>query len=95
MQRLSFDDRRLVRAAQVGRVISAVPYQSSTQIAQLSTTLEDVQTLELDTRDVIAEALAIIDKNLGVLVQRELVSSSEMTDLLLDVRSLLAERSSN
>ena len=85
----------MVRTAQVGRVISAVPYQSSTQIAQLSTTLEDVQTLELDTRDVIAEALAIIDKNLGVLVQRELVSSAEMTDLLLDVRSLLAERSSN
>ena len=54
-----------------------------------------MQTLELDTRDVIAEALAIIDKNLGVLVQRELVSSAEMTDLLLDVRSLLAERSSN
>jgi hypothetical protein len=57
--------------------------------------LVHVETLERDTRDVIAEALAIIDKNLGVLVQRELVSSAEMTDLLLDVRSLLSERDSN
>ena len=40
-------------------------------------------------RDAISEALAIIDRNLGALVRRELVSSSEVTDLLLDVRALL------
>ena len=42
-------------------------------------------------RDVIAEALAIIDKSLGELTRRELVSTSEITDLLLDVRSLLVD----
>jgi hypothetical protein len=43
----------------------------------------------LDT-DVIAEALAIIDRGLVELSQRELVSTAEAADLLLDVRSLLA-----
>jgi hypothetical protein len=46
-------------------------------------------------RDVIIEALAIIDKSLGELMRRELVSTSEVTDLLLDVRSLLAQPQSN
>jgi hypothetical protein len=46
-------------------------------------------------RDVITEALAIIDRNLGELTRRELVSTAEITDLLLDVRSLLAESSSS
>ena len=57
--------------------------------------MDHVETLERETRDVIAEALAIIDKNLGSLVQRELVSSAEITDLLLDVRSLLTEGHEN
>lgn len=49
--------------------------------------------MAMDTleRDVISEALAIIDRNLGELSRRELVSTAEMTDLLLDVRSLLVE----
>ena len=38
---------------------------------------------------VIAEALSIIDKALGQMMSRELVSSGEITDVLLDVRSLL------
>ena len=38
----------------------------------------------------IAEALAIIDKNLMILVKRELVSSNEVADVLLDVRALLS-----
>jgi hypothetical protein len=42
-------------------------------------------------RDGITEALAIIDKQLVTLHKRELVSSAEVTDLLLDVRSLLVE----
>lgn len=46
-------------------------------------------------RDVITEALAVIDKSLGTLVRRELVSSSEITDLLLDVRSILADSAHN
>ena len=39
--------------------------------------------------DVIAEALAIIDKGLGDMLHRELVSTDEVADLLLDVRTLL------
>lgn len=47
-----------------------------------------METLE---RDVITEALAVIDRSLGELTRRELVSTAEMTDLLLDVRSLLTD----
>jgi hypothetical protein len=39
---------------------------------------------------VINEALAVIDKALAEMLQRELVSTGEVADLLLDVRSLLA-----
>ena len=38
---------------------------------------------------VIAEALAVIDQALGQMMGRELVSSGEVADLLLDVRTLL------
>lgn len=41
------------------------------------------------TDDVIHEALAVIDRALGQMMSRELVSSVEVTDVLLDVRSLL------
>jgi hypothetical protein len=44
-----------------------------------------------DTQDsVITEALEIIDRALGQMASRELVSSDEVSDLLLDVRTLLA-----
>lgn len=39
--------------------------------------------------DVIASALVIIDDALSQMVRRELVSASEISDLLLDVRNLL------
>ena len=39
---------------------------------------------------VISEALAVIDQALGTMQQRELVSSDEVADLLLDLRVLLA-----
>jgi hypothetical protein len=39
--------------------------------------------------DVIAEALAVIDRALGEMVNRELVSTGEVADVLLDVRTLL------
>ena len=38
---------------------------------------------------VIAEALTVIDGALGRMMSRELVSSGEVADLLLDVRTLL------
>lgn len=43
-------------------------------------------THELDT---INEALSIIDRALGEMLHRELVSTDEVSDLLLDVRTLL------
>jgi hypothetical protein len=44
-----------------------------------------------DTQDgVITEALEIIDRALGQMGSRELVSSDEVSDLLLDVRTLLS-----
>ncbi len=45
------------------------------------------ETLE---NEAIAQALQIIDRSLGSLHQRELVSTAEVSDLLLDVRSVLA-----
>ncbi len=45
-----------------------------------------------DTKEpkIITDALAIIDKGLSEMVHRELVSSDEVSDLLLDVRALLS-----
>ena len=43
---------------------------------------------------VIAEALAVIDKGLAEMLHRELVSTDEVADLLLDVRSLLVDKTS-
>ncbi len=45
-----------------------------------------------DTREpkIITEALAVIDKGLAEMLHRELVSTDEVADLLLDVRTLLA-----
>ena len=45
------------------------------------------ETQELDAT--IAEALSIIDGALGEMLNRELVSTSEVADLLLDVRTIL------
>jgi hypothetical protein len=39
---------------------------------------------------VITEALAVIDQALGTMQQRELISTDEVADLLLDLRLLLA-----
>ena len=35
------------------------------------------------------EALAVIDRSLGDLMRRDLVATTEMADLLLDLRSIL------
>jgi len=40
-------------------------------------------------RESISEALALIDKELVKLVKRDLVTTNEVADLLLDVRALL------
>lgn len=38
---------------------------------------------------IITEALAVIDRGLADMLHRELVSTDEVSDLLLDVRTLL------
>ena len=44
-----------------------------------------------DTMEVnIAEALALIDQGLGLTMSRELMSTGEVANLLLDVRMILA-----
>jgi hypothetical protein len=45
------------------------------------------ETMETES---ILEALALIDQGLGDLLHRELVSTNEVADLLLDVRTLLS-----
>jgi len=44
-------------------------------------------TKELDEQ--ITEALTVIDRGLSEMLHRELVSTNEVADLLLDVRSIL------
>ncbi|MBV9952050.1 MAG: hypothetical protein JO291_08875 [Acidimicrobiia bacterium] len=39
--------------------------------------------------EVITEALVVIDRGLGTVQSRELISASEVADLLLDLRLLL------
>ena len=48
-----------------------------------------------ETKDlpIISEALGVIDGALNDFLHRELVSSNEVTDLLLDVRSVLSKSS--
>ncbi len=48
----------------------------------MSETLEKVEAIN--------QALRIIDQGLGAMHTRELVSTSEVSDLLLDMRSILA-----
>jgi len=43
----------------------------------------------------VEEALALIDEGLGQTMSRELMSTSEVADLLLDVRMLLASVSAD
>jgi hypothetical protein len=45
------------------------------------------ETLEIEA---INQALEMIDKSLGVMHTRALVSTAEVSDLLLDMRSILA-----
>lgn len=61
---------------------------SDVQVADVMTELE-IDTIKVVSSDVINEALAIIDSALSDLVKRELVSTSEVSDTLLDVRNLL------
>jgi hypothetical protein len=59
--------------------------------------ITDTQTLDLTAEQarreaVLAEAVSVIDGALAQMMQRELVSSGEVADLLLDVRTLLTAK---
>lgn len=54
----------------------------------------DTQTIDpvadqVDPQLAVAEAIAVIDAALGRMLQRDLVASGEVADLLLDLRTLL------
>lgn len=61
------------------------------QLSPSTQTLD--RTAEQQGRDaVLAEAVSVIDGALAQMMQRELVSSGEVADLLLDVRTLLTAK---
>ncbi len=47
---------------------------------------------ETDHDAIVAEAVSVIDGALAKMMQRDLVSSGEVADLLLDVRTLLTAK---
>lgn len=44
---------------------------------------------EINEREVLAQAIELVDKGLGVLQTRNMVPTAEVADLLLDLRLLL------
>lgn len=50
----------------------------------------DLSEVVAPSSQIVAEAIAVIDRALSQMVKRELVSSAEVSDLLLDVRNLLS-----
>lgn len=50
----------------------------------------EVLDTELAGDDMIREALQLIDRGLGDISERQIVSTSEVADLLLDVRTILS-----
>ena len=61
---------------------------TNAQVADVMTDLE-ISDIKVVSADVINKALSIIDSALSDLVKRELVSTGEVSDMLLDVRNLL------
>jgi hypothetical protein len=51
--------------------------------------------IDTSNEAVISEALGVIDDALAKMMQRELVSTGEVADLLLDVRTLLTAESAD
>jgi hypothetical protein len=60
-------------------------------------TIQESPIAELSTRELsisqvnFSQAMSLIDAGLSQMMKRELVAAVEVTDLLLDVRSLLAD----
>jgi hypothetical protein len=66
------------------------PQEPPARVTVLEELTAEETTPMTDTNEaVITEALSVIDKALAQMLRRELVSSGEVTDVLLDVRTLL------
>ena len=48
------------------------------------------QDMKITVPENVEEALSVVDRALGSFMQRELVSASEVTDVLLDIRTALS-----
>jgi len=66
-------------------VAAASPWEQGRTPRLLENEMTDTKEL-----DQISEALALIDRGLGDMLHRELVSTDDVADLLLDVRTILA-----
>ena len=77
-------------------LFDSVTYRYRDSRGAIVTELEELEVTDIATLEEtpIEEALALIDKGLGGLTERQLISASEVADLLLDVRSLLSDTSS-
>ena len=53
--------------------------------------MTEVREIDIEVDESIREAMQLIDRGLGEISERQLVSTSEVADLLLDVRSMLAK----
>ncbi len=51
--------------------------------------MSETQDVQIVVPENVKEALSIVDSSLGSFMQRELVSATEVTDVLLDIRSEL------
>ena len=51
--------------------------------------MSETQDVQIVVPENVKEALSIVDGSLGSFMQRELISASEVTDVLLDIRSAL------
>lgn len=76
--------------------ISRVWSQKRSVILNTSNHYKEAENKMTDSREaaVITEALTVIDKALAEMLHRELVSTGEVADLLLDVRLLLTASAS-
>ncbi len=51
--------------------------------------MSETQDVQIVVPENVKEALSIVDSSLGSFMQRELISATEVTDVLLDIRSAL------
>jgi len=83
-----YNERMHARANGIFRVPSPVMTDQDAAVTQIIDPAVDQAPREA----VVAEAVSVIDEALTKMMQRELLSSGEVADILLDVRMLLTSR---